>query len=86
MDTADEIYHRRRDTSKSFILKRTEIQKGMTGEHESLAAVKNHSWTSIPDLTLFFIPEPSGCQTLTASGSLWGLAQIQIAGPHAQSC
>lgn len=28
--------------SKSFILKRTETQKGMTGENESPAAVKNH--------------------------------------------
>lgn len=51
-NTVDEIYHTRWDAGKSLILKRTETQKGMTGENESLAAVKNHSETSIPDLTL----------------------------------
>lgn len=30
-DTVDEIYHTRWDLSKSFILKRTGTQKGMTG-------------------------------------------------------
>lgn len=42
MDVVDEIYHTRWDASKSFILKRTEIQKGVTRKNESLAAVKNH--------------------------------------------
>lgn len=42
MDTV-EIYHTRRDASKSFNLKRTETQKGMTAENESPAAVRNHS-------------------------------------------
>lgn len=38
-DTAGEIYHARWVPSKSFILKRTETQKGTTGGSESLAAV-----------------------------------------------
>lgn len=41
-DTVDDIYHTGWDASKSFILKRTETQKGMAGENESPAAVKNH--------------------------------------------
>lgn len=42
-DTVGGIYHTGWVMSKSFILKRTETQKGMTGVNESLAAVRNHS-------------------------------------------
>lgn len=56
-DAVDKIYHTRWDMSKSLILKRTETQKGMSGENESPAAVKNHKETSMPYSSQLCLPQ-----------------------------